>query len=115
MVMTQQQVGLIAMLAMVAILLTVISAPGGITGNAVMTVPAQKLSTSCSDSDLMNQFSGGVVQLEYSSGAVAAIYNDRCAGTDSVVEYYCDGSEVKYAELPCQFGCIADHCLAKQA
>lgn len=114
MVMTQQQVGLIAMLAMVAILLTVISAPGGITGSAVMTMPAQKLSTSCSDSDLMNQFSGGVVQLKYSSGAVAAVYTDHCTG-DSVVEYYCDGSEVKYAELPCQYSCIADHCLTQQA
>jgi len=118
MVMTQQQVGFVAFLAMLAIALTTISHQNAAGGEGVPGIPDPVFgaavatnspgpSISCIDSDGANFYSAGVVTKRYSTGIVAAEYADLCAGTQ-LREATCEG----FVPYECPFGCGQGSCLS---
>ena len=63
----------------------------------------------CSDSDLLDSFTKSTTQNKTASGSIHISKIDVCSGTQ-VLEYYCDGLNVKSQLIDCEFGCENGAC-----
>lgn len=123
MVMTQQQVGVVAFLAMLAIALTMVTVNQPVTGNQrsistgmagepVPGIPDPIFSaraTRCTDADGDNAFSAGVTTV-YAGRAIAVTHEDRCISERQLREWTCSGSAPVPRIMDCPFGCASGAC-----